>query len=143
MTAMTELRDRFRTLDGLSAPDLWFEITQRTAMPQSGRERGLRPMNRFAPLAVAATAVVIAILIGIGILVRPPDVGPSPVPGPSRDASPVPTEPGAAAWTTTGSMVEVRTRLHGHAPAGWQSAGRGWRQRTRRHPTRLGLSRGI
>src|SRR6187551_462171 len=88
---MTELRDRFRTLDGVSAPDLWFEITQRTAMPQSGRERGLRPMNRFAALAVAATAVVVAILIGISLLVRPPDVGPSPVPGPTHGATPQPS----------------------------------------------------
>ena len=53
-------------------------------------------MNRFAPLAVAATAVVVAILIGIGLLVRPPDVGPSPVPAPTHSATFEPTATPAA-----------------------------------------------
>lgn len=35
---------------------------------------------RFAPLALAAAAVVVILLVGIGLVVRPPDVGPSPGP---------------------------------------------------------------
>jgi hypothetical protein len=67
------------------------------------------PVYRFAPLALAATAIVVAMLIGIGLLVRPPDVGPSPVPGPTHSATPQPTAH-AAAWTATGDMLEARTR---------------------------------
>ncbi len=34
-------------------------------------------MNRFAPLALTATVVGLALLIGIGLLLRPsPDIGP-------------------------------------------------------------------
>ena len=78
-------------------------------------------MNRFAALAVAATAVVVAILIGIGILVRPPDVGPSPMPGPTHSATAAPSATpagsasSAAAWTATGSMIEARRASHGDA----------------------------
>jgi Tol biopolymer transport system component len=46
------------------------------------------PMNRFAPLALATTAVVVAILLGVGLILRSPNVGPSPIPGPSHSANP-------------------------------------------------------
>lgn len=61
-------------------------------------------LNRFAPLALAATAVIVAILIGIGLLVGSPDVGPSPIPVPTNQATPAP-----ASWGGTGSMAEART----------------------------------
>ncbi len=44
--------------------------------------------NRFASVLLAATAVVVAILIGIGLLIRSPNVGPSPIPGPTHSSSP-------------------------------------------------------
>lgn len=44
-------------------------------------------MNRFAPLALTATVVGLALLIGIGLLLQP-DIGPSP--GPSASATPLP-----------------------------------------------------
>jgi hypothetical protein len=67
-------------------------------------------LNRFASLALAA-AVVVAVLIGIGLLARSPNVGPSPVPGPTHSAMPQPTtHPASAAWTTTGSMTEDRSQ---------------------------------
>jgi hypothetical protein len=75
---------------------------------------GFPPISRFAPLALVAAAVVVALLIGIGLLVRPPDIGPSPMPGPTHsatfepNATPEPTAPSAAAWTATGSMIESR-----------------------------------
>lgn len=50
-------------------------------------------LNRFAPLALVATALVVALLIGIGLLVRSPNVGPSPVPGPTHQATPEPSGP--------------------------------------------------
>lgn len=54
-------------------------------------EPGQGRLNRFAPLALAAAAIVVAVLVGIGLLVRPiPDVGPSPLPGPTHDVTPTP-----------------------------------------------------
>jgi Tol biopolymer transport system component len=41
-------------------------------------------LNRFAPILLAATAVIAAILIGI--LARSPEVGPTPIPGPTNSA---------------------------------------------------------
>ena len=71
-------------------------------------------MNRFAPLAVAAAALIVAIIVGIGLLVAPPNVGPSPIPGPTDTATQEPSataEPSqrAAAWSATASMSEART----------------------------------
>jgi WD40 repeat protein len=48
------------------------------------------PMHRFAPFALAATALIVIALIGISLLVRSPNVGPTPVPAPSNDATPNP-----------------------------------------------------
>lgn len=76
-----------------------------------GRWRSFRT-SRFAPIALAATAVAVAFLIGIGLLVRSPDVGPSPIPGPTHSATLEPNQtPGPAreaSWTTTGSMADAR-----------------------------------
>jgi hypothetical protein len=61
------------------------------------------PMNRFAPFALAATAVVVVILVGIGLFVRlSPIVGPPPFPSPTHSFR-------APAWTITGNMIEART----------------------------------
>jgi WD40 repeat protein len=70
------------------------------------------PSTTFiASFGFTATAVVVALLIGMGVIVRTPDVGPIPVPSPTRDATPVATAaPAAAAWTATGSMIETRSR---------------------------------
>ena len=89
MIAMNDLSDRFRSLDGAPAPDLWFEITQRTAVPVPRLERSFPPVARFAPLALAAAAAGVAILIGIGLLLRAPSVGPpAPVATPAASAAP-------------------------------------------------------
>jgi dipeptidyl aminopeptidase/acylaminoacyl peptidase len=54
--------------------------------------RGHGAMLRFAPLAVAAAIVGLALITGVGLLLRPsPDVGPSPLPGPSGDPTPLPS----------------------------------------------------
>jgi hypothetical protein len=69
-------------------------------------------MNRFAPVALAATAVVVVILIGISIFVRSPEIGPSPIPGPTDSSTAEPSatfKPAApASWTATGSMIQAR-----------------------------------
>ena len=46
-------------------------------------------LSRFASLAVAS-AVVVALLIGVTLLMQGPDVGPSPAPGPTADGTPQP-----------------------------------------------------
>jgi hypothetical protein len=70
------------------------------------------PMNRFAPVALAATAIVVVIIIGISIFARSPEIGPSPVPGPtdSSEAEPTATSKPAspATWAATGSMSQAR-----------------------------------
>jgi hypothetical protein len=76
-------------------------------------EWSLPRLNRFATFALAAT-VVVAVLIGIGLLARAPTVGPSPVPIESGGPSPTPTAtpiPRAASWTVTGSMITPRAQL--------------------------------
>ena len=50
---------------------------------------------RFAPLAMAATAVLVAVLIGVGLLVRHPEIGPSPGPV-TPSEPPASASPGAA-----------------------------------------------
>ena len=63
-------------------------------------------MNRFAPLALAATALVVAILVGIGLLGRLPNVGPPPPPASElATPSPVATSPSATATLITGPIV--------------------------------------
>ena len=63
---------------------------------------GLPGVNRFAPLALAATAVVVA-LLAIGFLVRSTNIGPPAVPQPTA----APTVQ-SGTWTATGSMTEGR-----------------------------------
>jgi len=67
---------------------------------------------RFAPLALAAAAVLAIVLVGIGLWVRPPDVGPTPVPTAEPSTSMLPDlglpgmAPGApgGAYGWTGSL---------------------------------------
>jgi galactose oxidase-like protein/Kelch motif protein len=85
-----------------------------SVIPQRGfaGRWGFGRTNRFATIALAATAVAVALLIGIGLLVRSPDVGPSPIPGPTNSATVEPSQTSepfrAASWTTTGSMADPR-----------------------------------
>lgn len=88
----------------------WLVGLRGEPMPATGRPG----LNRFAPVAIAAAAVLVALLIGVGLLVRPPNVGPSPIPGPTHsatfepNATPAPRAPSPAAWTATGNMIEPR-----------------------------------
>ena len=52
---------------------------------------GFPALNRFAPIALVATAVMVITLLGIGLFLRlSPNVGPSPVPHQSEPAQPKP-----------------------------------------------------
>ncbi len=71
-------------------------------------EEGRVGLDRFAPLALSAIAV--AILILIGLVIQRPNVGPPTVPTGSSEPSVFvePSTPTAGAWTTRGSMNEGR-----------------------------------
>lgn len=109
--AWAELGDERLPADYLNAALAQIERT-----PQRRSLAGWRfpPMNRFAPLALAATAVVVVLLVGISLILGPPDVGPSPTPGPTHTATLEPSataEPSQqpAAWSAAASMLEPRT----------------------------------
>jgi Tol biopolymer transport system component len=75
-------------------------------------------MARFAPLVLAATAIVV-ILIGIGLLVRGPDVGPPTVPTatPKPTATSEPTAPiGAIAYVTESGLSSLHLVLPDQEP---------------------------
>jgi hypothetical protein len=81
----------------------WLVGLRGRPMPETGRPG----LNRFAALALATTALVVAILIGVGMLVRAPNVGPSPVPGPTHSATPQPSTPPPAGLVA----YQIVTRL--------------------------------
>jgi len=87
---MTDLHDRFRTLDRVRTPDLWSEVTHRATAPRP-RAWGLATMNPAIGIAVAVTAAVVA-LVGVGVLLGPRNIG-TPVASPTASASPDATIP--------------------------------------------------
>jgi N-acetylneuraminic acid mutarotase len=104
------LLDAVVTTTGHTRPrPAWLVGLRGGPMPGTGRPG----VNRFAPLAVAATALIVAVLIGIRLLIGPPNVGPPPIPGPTPSSAlesntpPGPTD-SASAWTATGGMIEAR-----------------------------------
>ena len=86
----------------------WLVTLRGGSMPEAGRPG----LYRLAPFGVA-TAIVVAVLIGVALFVRQsPNVGPSPVPGPTQSVTQEPSATNApntpAAWSFTGSMSEAR-----------------------------------
>jgi hypothetical protein len=93
---MTDMEYRFRSLDRVQMPELWGEATLRAiAEPQAGPQT--RP-NYVLPAGPATAAIVIALIVGLGLLWGPtigtPDASPSPsasqlpdldMPGASRE----------------------------------------------------------
>lgn len=120
MTRRQDFDDQLRAwaelgAERLPARYLNAALAQIETTPQRHSLAGWRfpPMNRFAPLALAATALVVVLLIGIGLILRSPNVGPSPIPEPTHSATLEPSataEPTqrAAAWTVIASMSEAR-----------------------------------
>ena len=83
------------------------------AIPVTPHRPGMRwtfpRASRLAAVALAATALVVAVVIGIGLIFRSPHVGPSPAPGPTTSTAPASTTTikpidYASGWTATGSM---------------------------------------
>jgi hypothetical protein len=64
---MTDLHDRFRSLDRIRPPDLWSEALQRAAAADMARPAGPWGMNRGLAIALALVALLI-ITIGIAVV---------------------------------------------------------------------------
>jgi N-acetylneuraminic acid mutarotase len=107
---MTDLQTRFRTLDNLSAPNLWYDIEERAVAIQPARRRTTWVL--VAAMLLLALAIGGAVLIGSGILKLPVTVEATATPTATAEGSPVatatPVEPVAATWTATGDMIEAR-----------------------------------
>src|SRR5437899_738997 len=103
---MSDLHTRFKTLDELSTPNLWYEIEERAM--------AMQPTSRRLPwlLIVAALLLALAIggaaLVGSGVVTLPK---PSPAP-PSISGSPSPSQTALAhrapTWTAAGNMIDAR-----------------------------------
>lgn len=67
-----------------------------------------RPTNRFAPLALATTGLVVAFLIVLALVTRQaPDVGPSPAPGPTNEATAAPDATASPEVPLGGGLILV------------------------------------
>lgn len=107
---MTDLHTRFKTLDTLSAPDLWYSIEERAA--------AMAPTRRGHPWVLVAVVLLLtlivggAVLVGSGIVKLPAVVDTSANPSASAvesaAASSSPVAPVPASWTATGNMVDAR-----------------------------------
>lgn len=112
---MTDLQTRFRTLDDLSAPNLWNDIEERAMAMQPARRSGTWVL--VAVTLLLALAIGGAILVGSSVIKLPvivdASMSPSSAPSSSAQASSVasasPVAPVPASWTATGDMIEART----------------------------------
>jgi N-acetylneuraminic acid mutarotase len=113
---MTDLQTRFKTLDTVSAPDLWYSIEERALAMQTTRRRN--PWVLVAIMLLLALVVGGAVLVGSGVVKLPVSVENSASPSSANpsssarestaaSASPVVQVP--ASWTATGSLLEARS----------------------------------
>lgn len=111
---MTDLKTRFRTLDNLSGPNLWYDIEERAVAMQPTRRRS--PWVLIAVTLLLVLAIGGAVLVGSGIVKLPITVdasaSPSSAPSSSAQASSAasasPVEVRPAVWIATGNMIGAR-----------------------------------
>lgn len=70
---MDELRERFRTLDRVTPPDLWYEVIARADETERTRRRGLSPMTALFVAALLLAMLAGAIAVGAFLQRRVPD----------------------------------------------------------------------
>jgi N-acetylneuraminic acid mutarotase len=108
---MTDLQTRFKTLDTVSAPDLWDHIQERAMAMQPARRSN--PWVLVAVVLLLVLAIGGAVLVGSGVVKLPVLVENSADPSASAQesstASTSPVELVPASWSATGDMVEART----------------------------------
>jgi hypothetical protein len=66
---MTDLDQRMKELDVLQPPDLWLSIEARSERPRSFFQRLLDSIRLMPPMQVAAIAVALVAIIGVGVVV--------------------------------------------------------------------------
>jgi len=107
---MTDLQTRFKTLDTLSAPELWYHIEERALAMQPTRRRSSWVLVVVMLLLVLAIGG--AVLVGSGVIKLPAVVdasaSPSALAQESSAATSSPVEVVPASWTATGNMIEAR-----------------------------------
>ncbi len=86
---MTDLHNRFRTLDTLSAPNLWYDIEERALAMQPTRRRSSWVL--VVVMLLLTLLVGGAVLVGSGILKLPVVVDASASPSATADASAEPS----------------------------------------------------
>ncbi len=107
---MTDLHTRFRTLDNVSAPNLWYDIEERAMAMQPTTRR----LSWVLIVVTLLLTLIIggAALVGSGIVKLPVSVEtsatPSPTADPSSSPSSTPDEHVAGAWVATGNMTTPR-----------------------------------
>jgi hypothetical protein len=114
---MTDLHTRFRTLDKLSAPNLWYDIEER-AMAAQPTTRRSGTWVLIAVTLLLALAIGGAVLVGSGVIklpvtvdasASPSSVNPSSSARESTAASASPVVQVPASWTATGSLLNPRS----------------------------------
>lgn len=108
---MTDLHTRFRTLDDVSAPNLWNDIEERAMVTQPSTRRS-GSWVLIAATLLLALAIGGAVLVGSGVIKLPVTVDASASPEPSPTTSAIPASPSpappTATWSATGAMLEAR-----------------------------------
>jgi hypothetical protein len=66
---MTDLDQRMKELDVLQPPDLWLSIEARSERPRSFFQRLLDSIRLIPPMQVAAIAVALVAIIGVGVVI--------------------------------------------------------------------------
>jgi hypothetical protein len=117
---MTDLHDRFRSLDRVPAPDLWSEATRRSgeaAAKASATESWHWNRASLVLRLAVVTAVLGASLIGIRLVIGP-TVGEGP--RPSMTPKPSPAAAPTAPFVRPGAVEPGRYRMYGPmGQAGW------------------------
>ncbi len=110
---MTDLQTRFRTLDALSAPDLWHEAERRAELAQPRAVRLNQWVFITVVLLLLALVVGAVALIGTRTVRLPLSVEATSMPStPPNRATPAltPLVGTVPTWIATGSMIETRSR---------------------------------
>jgi hypothetical protein len=123
---MSDLHERFRTLDHLPQPDLWNEIEARAMTTPTRSVSRTAPMGMAPPAWSVSRTTTVLILIGLliailaGAAIVASGARPLPVPAEIASQPPVASPPASlavnvgpqGAWVATGAMVHRRTEGH-------------------------------
>ena len=107
MSAMTELHERFRSLDRLSPPDDWLEVTQRAASPIKARPSPRFAMSVTFRMALLLIALVVLLSLGIAVAAGLFDRDPRPAPVVSNGWIAISANPATVGGGEVGDIYRV------------------------------------